>query len=961
VRVVILVLLALAEEGCNEGCLGSGTACVVPSPCGSGPLAVAPTCTDASLELRMLDVTDVAGMTKPGGAKARGAAGDVLLGNSRVSAVVAGLGDQRYLDPNGGALIDLAPKRGSDAMSQALQATGILPEDTPEYTAMRIFDERPTRVAVQLDGTLLHRPDLHIHTLYEVRPCEPGVRVRTEVINDSPDPMMWAVADGWYWALRALVPFTPSPGAGFNHPSFTLVTINEAYASTRFLVGASPSAPSSYGEVACGGADTEGFQSEVVSSFGLDRSVVEPRDYRIYQRFIAVADGGDVAGAADILGTLLGGFARVSGSVDRADGVSIQFAEGTSAQPESARTPWSQVRPDASGQFSVELPKWTDYVIEVQLYGRTIQQIDLPQLAGDQVLAAIATPPRATLTLDAGGLDAELFFVPADDATAQNASGQFHGHWDACTPLLGPPHGGSPACNRALISHAAPTKVTLAASGRYFVYAYHGPFWTLQQKTVDASQGDQTISFKLDPLALAPAGTLSADLHVHGAASMDSAIPDGDRVLAFAAADVDVIAATDHDVVTDYGAVMDALGLSGTHSAIVGIETTGEIPWMKIPGSIFPLVIGHYNFWPLRYQPGLPRNGGPADEFVEPGELFDRIDPLASASPIYQLNHPWAAALFGRDLGFPRALSLDCRKDLPAGDDGSSGGMYVRAPKGGHVNDGQTAQEVMNGTNNDTLLAYRAFWWFVLNQGKLVAGTANSDSHGLTDQSLGSPRNLVTCSTKAGKNFDIENFDDAVRAGHVLGTNGPIIVATVDGQPYGLAPLRSSAMLHVEVDAAPWIPVEEVRIVVNGRVVKTLGGLAAAPDPFGKMGLVRGTFDVPLDGLLPPSGDAWLVVEAGMKLLDAADLGGGLNNAPDGIPDTTDNNGDGKIDQSDVAAGESIGPLRNIDPPKDPNDPLFHFAQVVPGAFPFAFTNPFVFDRDGNGKFDAPGVTGGWK
>ena len=49
-----------------------------------------------------------------------------------------------------------------------------------------------------------------------------------------------------------------------------------------------------------------------------------------------------------------------------------------------------------------------------------------------------------------------------------------------------------------------------------------------------------------------PRGALSGDFHVHGAASYDSSIPDQDRVFSFLAAGVDVIVATDHDVVTSY-------------------------------------------------------------------------------------------------------------------------------------------------------------------------------------------------------------------------------------------------------------------------------------------------------------------------------------------------------------------------------------------------------------------------
>ena len=55
-------------------------------------------------------------------------------------------------------------------------------------------------------------------------------------------------------------------------------------------------------------------------------------------------------------------------------------------------------------------------------------------------------------------------------------------------------------------------------------------------------------------------------------------------------------------------------------------------------------------------------------------------------------------------------------------------------------------------------------------------------------------------------------------------------------------------MLHVVVGAAPWVPVQEIRFVVNGKVVKTIAGsqISKPADPFGVTGLVRFNGTVPL-------------------------------------------------------------------------------------------------------------------
>ena len=152
----------------------------------------------------------------------------------------------------------------------------------------------------------------------------------------------------------------------------------------------------------------------------------------------------------------------------------------------------------------------------------------------------------------------------------------------------------------------------------------------------------------------------------------------------------------------------------------------------------------------------------------------------------------------------------------------------------------------------------------------------------------------------------------------------------------------------VRVSAAPWIPVREVRIVVNGGVARRIELAESRPRP-----LERLRASLPLDELLPAgTRDAWLLVEAGEPLPLAADLDG------DGIPDTGDNDGDGVVDRRDVAPGDDVGPLGIPPAPADAADPGFEFAAVSAGGLPQAFTNPFLLDRDGDGRFEGPGLPG---
>ncbi len=972
----LLALLAACAAGCGErSCLRGEAGCRVVSPCRT----LAPACaSDAALLVKKLDQ---AGLPGAGLRDTLGSTGDVLLANGQVEVVISGLGNQNYLDIEGGSLLDLRlVGRDHDAINQILQTTGLLPDDEPRYTTLELLDERPARVAVQLSGTLFHRPDRRVYTLYELRPCERFVRVRTEIVNGSPDVQLWALGDAFYWSGRSPVPFTPTKNGGFVHPSFGLLTIDDAFERADFLAATAPAGPPvSYATVACSQTQLVGFHAGQISTAGLDKTVIAPRDYAVYERVITVGDGPGIAPAVDqalALRQALWGdrVTTVRGRIATPNAATLQLLVYEDLGG-GDRRPLTQIVPALDGTFAARVQARDQLGIEVHRFGRKVLELVVPPAAssdGERVVPDVTTLPGTTQIAvrveDGSGapLPAELYVsVNGGSAAVDAATGSFFGQYPSCAPLLGSFPGGSPACAMVLVPPTGATSFELP-DGEFTIYAFHGPFFSLASQPVTASSSThgqaQPLTFTLRDLGLRPAGALSADLHVHGAASFDSSIPDEDRVLAFVATDTDVLIATDHDVVYDYGAVAAALGVADRLITVAGVETTGHVPYLEVPGDPFPRVIGHYNFWPLTYRPGAPRNGGPFDELIEPGELFDRASKLfATGVPIMQLNHPWAPAEFGRDLGFPRALHLDLTKRLPASDDGTRGGMYVRTPAGGLANDAHHTQEVMNGSRNEGLLENRAFWFYMLNQGRPRTGTANSDTHSLGDNTAGSPRNLVHAATQKNS-FSIDVFNQALRDGRVLGTNGPLIEAEIrDGAAsyaYGLQPIAptATATLHLEVQAAPWVLVDEIRIVVNGAIVRTLRGdeLTNPTDPFGTTGLSRFVGDLPLSELLPKSGDAWIVIEAGAALPLWADLGSDEGRTPDGVPDTGDNNHDGRVDEADIKAGETIGPLDVPGAPPD-GDPRRHFFRVMHGGYPFAFTNPFLLDRNANGRFDGGG------
>lgn len=940
----IVLALAIVLAGCRDDSCLRGT-CGLPCPdlafaCAPqamyvGPVADAP----PAYRLRLGDA----------------ALGDILISNGVVTGVISALDAPNGLAPTGGNLIDFGVPGGVDDLTVVYQLSGILPDDAFAYRTLDLA-ERGDAVTVTLRGTLDGRPEVGVATHYELRPCDPGLRVRSELFNGSADDQAFMIADASQWGNRRVVPFVPESGQGYEQPELELLELSSLWTDSAYMAGAAP-APESpgYAAISCDRDEISGVNDLEISAFGTPITFVRPGDSLIHERLLVAQGAG--AGPAPAIDAALAARAQlVSAPVRKVSGRIVAGGLGFGGDVRRASLlirvgdhPATAVVPGADGAFAAAISGDDAVTVEVWSFGRKVietrSEADGDIALGDLVIALPATV-ELSVTEAGAGIWALAAFHPADDATLGVVSGSFHGRLITCAPWLGPPNGGSPACNQALVS-ATGTELEVPA-GRYTVYATAGPDHTLARAEVELVAGEITpVSLALVRLDVSPAGWLSADLHVHGRASFDSGFPDDDRVRSFAAAGVDVIAATDHDIIGDYTQTVRALGLDDRIAVMGGLETTQIIPWMDVPGEDLPRVIGHFNFWPLRRLPGALRAGAPWDEQIEPGQLFDTMAPLVGVHGMMQLNHPWDEPFFGRDLGYLRAIKFDPRRSID--DAGTNNPVLLDRPGGRHRNSDWTAIEVLNGADPTELQKARVLWFSLLSQGLVAAGTGNSDSHGMTDSRLGWARNWVdTRTTVASFNADV--FDDDLRAGKVIAGNGVVVTVEIGpaaGPRRGLSfspyvPVPGD-VIAITVKAPPWVPVEEVRIVTSAgtRVIASGAQLAHPTDPFGTTGIVRYAAQVPLVQLVTK--DDFVIVEAGMAYPEAADLD------DDGVPDTTDNNGDGSIDKRDIEPDEDAGPLSAPVDPTDPADPRFWVTRVIPGAYPEGFTNPILVDFDGSG------------
>jgi len=107
-----------------------------------------------------------------------------------------------------------------------------------------------------------------------------------------------------------------------------------------------------------------------------------------------------------------------------------------------------------------------------------------------------------------------------------------------------------------------------------------------------------------------------------------------------------------------------------------------------------------------------------------------------------------------------------------------------------------------------------------------------------------------------GEDLDAGAFIDAIAGGRVVVSTGPLVDLEVAGAGPGSTVEGRGLRATVRVRASGWVPVPEVRLVVDGDVV--------VREPLGKRadGTVLDrtyTWDVPLDA------DGWVLAEAGIS------------------------------------------------------------------------------------------------
>jgi hypothetical protein len=328
--------------------------------------------------------------------------------------------------------------------------------------------------------------------------------------------------------------------------------------------------------------------------------------------------------------------------------------------------------------------------------------------------------------------------------------------------------------------------------GTYEITFSRGLEWTIATQKITMTTSGVELHAKLQHVVDTP-HWVSGDFHVHAAPSSDSRVPMRDRVYEFVSDGVDMIVATDHNVVSNYQPVIADLHAEKFLASSTGDEITSG-SW------------GHFGAFPLPHEMETEGHGAIPVKKKSATDIFNEVRKTAPTAVI-DVHHP----RLEKGIGYFFLGKFDDQND--------------RSTRKGFSFDFD-AIEVLNGyqdTNRKTIDRVMQDWFALLDRGHLVTATGNSDTHHLNYNLGGYPRNYVNVPNDDPQLVTAEDVAKGVKAHHAFFTTGPIVEFRVGTTDIGdLAPAPGGkAKAEITVRAAPWVSVSRVIVYVAGKPVKT--------------------------------------------------------------------------------------------------------------------------------------------
>jgi hypothetical protein len=309
-------------------------------------------------------------------------------------------------------------------------------------------------------------------------------------------------------------------------------------------------------------------------------------------------------------------------------------------------------------------------------------------------------------------------------------------------------------------------------------------------------------------------GLQCGDFHVHTWRSNDS----GDNSvlkLAQAVADgVELPVRSDHEYVADFKPEIAELGVEAFAAGFGSIELTSMEVWGHM--GVFPLTpdptqinggAPKWQSWPTPEQPDTPF------ATLSPPVVFEEVR-ARPESPLVIINHPRGGANYFDYVGYNSATGL---ADIESDWDTKFTLVEVFNDSGWQSNKGRNVAD----------------WFGLLRAGRKVFAVGSSDSHGLSTSPVGYPRTCMKLGTDDPRGLTANQVRDALGAGHSSISGGIFVTATLGAAGPGdtVTGAGSPMQVNVTVQAATWVDVDAIDVVVDGLVVDTITIMPGDADP----------------------------------------------------------------------------------------------------------------------------------
>jgi hypothetical protein len=211
--------------------------------------------------------------------------------------------------------------------------------------------------------------------------------------------------------------------------------------------------------------------------------------------------------------------------------------------------------------------------------------------------------------------------------------------------------------------------------------------------------------------------------------------------------------------------------------------------------------------WPTPDAPDTPF------ETLSPPVVFDQVR-ARNEAPLIIINHPRGGTNYFGYVGYNPMTGL--------------------AERDADWDTKFTLVEVFNDSGWQSNKAGNVADWFgLLRAGRKVFAVGSSDSHGIASSPVGYPRTCIQLGTDDPRALTATGVRDALGAGHSAISGGIYVSAKlgVAGPGDTVTGAGSPMTVDVTVQAATWIDVDAIDVVVDGNIIDTITIMPGDADP----------------------------------------------------------------------------------------------------------------------------------